>query len=114
MKYLSIFAMKAVVLHIERIASSAHNPAIQVRFKLETVKCVQVIALSVRDKALQKNTVEVLRTPVVTTPCLWWQVQLISHAVGDPLRQLLGQELQKGVAPSESIFKALFLSIVCT
>ena len=57
LKYLDILAMKALVLHIERVAASAHYTAIQFRFKLQRVKCVQVVALLIRYKAPQKNTV---------------------------------------------------------
>ncbi len=55
--YLDILSMKAVVLHIERVTASVHDSAIQVRFKLQRIKCVQIVSLPIGQNALHKNTV---------------------------------------------------------
>ncbi len=107
--YLNILAMKAMPLHVERITPCTHYPSIQIRFKLHTVKGVQVIALSVRNQAVSKNPVQVCRAPIIAGV---WQIQLVGQIIGDPLRQLEWKELQKGMVPPVRILECLVTSLV--
>ena len=63
--HLNILAIEAMLFHIERKTLRPHNPSIQIRFKLYSVKGVQVFALSVRDQALSKYAVDVSRTDII-------------------------------------------------
>ena len=45
--HLNILAIEAMLFHFERKAPRPHNPAIQIGFKLDALKGVQVIAPSV-------------------------------------------------------------------
>ncbi len=83
--HLNILATKQMLVHVEGTAQCTHNSSIQIRFKLHSVKGVQVITLSVRDQALSKNGVHVRRAEIIAEV---WQVQLVSHVLGDPLSQL--------------------------
>ena len=47
--HLNILATKPMLVHVEGIAPCTHNSSIQIRFKLHSVKGVQVVTLSVRD-----------------------------------------------------------------
>ncbi len=40
-----------------------------------------------------------------------WQVQLVGHVLGDPLRQLEWKELQSGMVPPVRILECLFVSV---
>ena len=42
--HLNILAIEAMLFHIERITPRPHNPSIQIGFKLDALKGVQVIA----------------------------------------------------------------------
>jgi hypothetical protein len=70
---------------------------------------VQVFTLSVRDQALSKNAVHLSRAEIIAEV---WQVQLVSHVLGDPLSQLEWQELQSGMVLPERILECLFVSVV--
>ncbi len=100
--HLNILATKQMLFHVEGIAPCAHNPSIQIQFKLHSVIGVQVIALSVRDQALSKNAVHVSRAEIIAEV---WQVQLVSHVFGDSFSQLLSKELQIGMVPLECILE---------
>jgi hypothetical protein len=110
---LDIFVMKPMLVHVKGIAPCAHNPAIQIRFKLHSVMGVQVFALSVRDQALSKNAVHVCRAEIIAKV---WQVQLVGHVewhvLGNPLSQLEWKELQSGMVLPERIPEYLFVSVV--
>ena len=41
-----------------------------------------------------------------------WQVQLVSHVIGDPLSQLEWKELQIGMVLRDRILECLFVSVV--
>ena len=56
--HLNILVMKPMIIHVEGITPSAHNPSIQIRLELHTLLGVQVIAASVRYHALSKNAVQ--------------------------------------------------------
>ena len=47
--HLNILATKPMLVHVEGIAPCTHNSSIHIRFKLHSVKGVQVVTLSVRD-----------------------------------------------------------------
>jgi hypothetical protein len=108
--HLNILASKPKRVHVKGITPCSHNPSIQIRFKLYSVKGVQVIALSVRDQALSKYAVDVSRTDIIFVAV--WQAQLLCHVLGDPLTQLLRKELQIGMVLPERILECLFVSVV--
>ena len=56
--HLNILVMKPMIIHVEGITPSAHNPTIQIRLKLHALIGVQVIATSVGYHALSKNAVQ--------------------------------------------------------
>ncbi len=70
---------------------------------------VRIFALSVRDQALSKNEVHVCRAEFIAEV---WQVQLVSHVLGDPLSQLEWKELQSRMVLSERMLECLFVSVV--
>jgi hypothetical protein len=107
--HLNILVMKPMLFHVKGISPCAHNPAIQIRFKLHSVMGVQVFALYVRDQALSKNAVHVSSTEIIAEV---WQVQLVGHVLGNPLSQLEWKELQSGMVLPERILEYLFLSVV--
>jgi hypothetical protein len=106
--HLNILATKPMLVHVEGIAPCAHNPLIQILFKLHSVIGVQVIALSVRYQALSKNAVHFSRAQIIAEV---WQVQLICHVLGNPLRQLEWKELQSGMVPLVRTLECLFVSV---
>ena len=97
-----------MLVHVEGIAPCAHNPSIQIRFKLHSVMGVQVFALSVRYQALSKNEVQDSRPQIIAKV---WQIQLVSHVLGDPLRQLEWKELQIGMVSPVHILECLLVSV---
>jgi hypothetical protein len=101
-----------MLIYVEGIALCAHNPAIQIRFKLQllhSVMGVQVFTLSVRGQALSKNSVHVSSAEIIAEV---WQVQLVGHVLGNPLSQLEWKDLQSGMVLPEHILEYLFLSVV--
>jgi hypothetical protein len=61
------------------------------------------------NKTASKNAVQGFRAPLVSSI---WQVQLLRQILGDPLRQLEWNKLQKGVVLAVSILEFLFSSLV--
>jgi hypothetical protein len=55
---------------------------------------------------VSKNAVHVSRAQIIAEV---WQVQLVGHVLGDPLRQLEWKELQSGMVPPV----CLFVSVDC-
>ncbi len=53
LNHLDILAVKTVVIHIERVATSAHDTAVQVRLKLQGVKALKVCKLLPFESATQ-------------------------------------------------------------
>ena len=100
--HLNILVMKPMMIHVEGITPSAHNPTIQIRLKVHTVIGVHVIATSVKYHALSKSAVQDGRFQI-----MWqiWQIQLVGQVLGDPFRQLEWKELQKRMVPPVRILK---------
>ena len=106
--HLQIFAMKAMLGHVERITQRQHDSTIQIRFELNSVKGVQVIALLVWNKAVSKNAVQLFRAPLVSSV----QIQLFCQILGYPLHQLEWLNLHKGVVLAVNMLESLFTSLV--
>ena len=91
--HLNISAIEEMCFHVERETLCLHNSSIQILFKLNTLKGVQVITPSVWNQAVNKNIVQVCWAPLIAGV---WQIQLIRHVLCKPLRQFKGKKLQKG------------------
>ena len=102
--HLNISAIEEMCFHVERETLCLHNSLIQIRFKLNTLKGVQVIAPSVWNQAVNKNIVQVCWAPLIAGV---WQIQLIRHVLCKPLRQFKGKKLQKGMVLAVSILESL-------
>jgi hypothetical protein len=108
-KHLNILAMEAMLFHFERKTTCPHNPSIQIGFKLDALKGVQVIASSVWNQAVNKNIVQGFWTPLIAGV---WQIQLFWHVIGQPLRQFLRKILQKAMVLAVSILEIRFAVLV--
>ena len=102
--HLNISAIEEMCFHVERETLCQHNSSIQILFKLNTLKGVQVIAPSVWNQAVNKNIVQVCWAPLIAGV---WQIQLIRHVLCKPLRQFKGKKLQKGMVLAVSILESL-------
>ena len=81
--HLGILSTKAILGHVERITQSTHDSSIQIRFKLDRVKSVQVIAPPIRNQTASRNSIQLSRTPIFAR--VWQHTQLVSQILGDPL-----------------------------
>ena len=106
MTHLNILSTKAMPGHVERITTSTHDSSIQIRFKFDSVKSVQVIAPPIRHQTASKNSVQLSRTPIFARGRL--HTQLVSQVLSNPLCQLDRKKLQKGVVPAVGILKYLW------
>ncbi len=109
-KHLNILSMKAMLCHVERITPGTHNSSIQIGFKLDRVKSVQVIAPPIRHQTACKNVVQLSRTPTID-----WSgqhTQFVSQVLGDPLCQLEWKKLQKGMVPAVGVLQYSNVSLV--
>ena len=107
--HLNILAIEAMLCHFERKTPRPHNPSIQIGFKLDALKGVQVIAPSVWNQAVNKNIVQGFWAPLIAGV---WQIQLFWHVLGQPLRQFLRKILQKGMVLAVSILESRFAVLV--
>ncbi len=76
--HLNIIAIEAMFFHFERKTPRLHNPSIQIGFKLDALKGVQVIAPSVWNQAVNKNIVQGFWAPLIAGV---WQIQLFWHVL---------------------------------
>jgi hypothetical protein len=95
--------------HVERITPSTHDSAIQIRLKFDGAKRVQVIASPISNQKA-KNSIQLSRSPILAR--VWPHTQLVSQVLGDPLCQLDGKKLQKGVVPAVGILENLGVPLV--
>ena len=110
MTHINILSTKEMPGHVEEITPSTHDSSIQIRFKFDCVKSVQVIAPPliappIRHQTASKNSVQLSRTPIFARGRSY--TQLVSQVLSDPLCQLERKKLQKGVVPAVGILKYL-------
>ena len=87
--------------------------SIQIRFKIDNVKSVQVIAPPIRNQTA-KNSIQLSITPIFAR--VGAHTQLVSQDLGDPLCQLDWKKLQlqveKGAVPAAGILEYLVVPLV--
>ena len=105
MTHLIILSAKEMPGHVERITPNTHDSSIQIRFKFDCVKSVQVVAPPIRHQTASKNSVQLSRAPFIAIGRS--HTQLVSEVLSDPLCQLERKKLQKGVVPAVGILKYL-------
>ena len=105
MTHLNILSTKEMPGYVECITPSMHDSSIQIRFKFDCVKSVQVIAPPIRHQTASENLVQLSRTPIFARGRT--HTQLVSQVLSDPLCQLERKKLQKGVVPAVGILKYL-------
>ena len=109
--HLNILSTKAMSGHVERITSSPHDSAIQIRLKFDRVKSVQVIAPPISNQTA-KNSIQLSRSPILARAGP--HTQLVSQVLGDPLCQFDWKELREVVVSAVGILENLGVPLVAS